>query len=117
MRGRQQFLGIRTATVVLEAAAKPVGVRFQGIGLSADLTDAFLAPAFPMNARGLVSHDGFSSLVLRQGDVFGFPGYDGKLLPFPSLFGALDPLLRRGDEIPPDEPRRGEMRAAQQHRS
>src|SRR5882762_2331259 len=54
--------------------------------------------------------------VMRQRDEFGFSWDLGKLPSFPTLFGALDTLLRRGDEIPPDEPRRGEMFAAQQHR-
>src|SRR5260221_13614382 len=118
MRGRQQLLRIRAAAVVLEAAAKPVGIRFQGVGLGADLTDALLAPAFPMNARGLVAHKRSSSgSVMRQRNEFGFPGYGRKLLPFPTLFGTLDALLGRGDEIPPDEPRRGERCAAEQHRS
>src|SRR5882724_11723263 len=54
--------------------------------------------------------------VMRQRDEFGFSWDLRKLPPFPTLFGALDALFRRGDEIPPDEPRRGEMFAAQQHR-
>src|SRR5260370_42160507 len=54
---------------------------------------------------------------MRQRDEFGFPWDRGKLLPFPTLFGAFDTLLRRGDEIPPDEPRRREMFTAQQHHS
>src|SRR5260370_35210117 len=54
--------------------------------------------------------------VMRQRDEFGFSWDLRKLPPFPTLFGALDALFRRGDEIPPDEPRRVETFAAQQHR-
>src|ERR1700679_2404076 len=115
MSGRQQLLGIRAAPIILEAAAVAIGVGFQGVRLRADLADAILAPPFPMNARSFVSHGNSFGSVVRKWDEFGFSGHAGKLSPFPSLLGALDALLRGGDEIPPNVSRRGEALPAQQH--
>src|ERR1700734_3921943 len=54
-------------------------------------------------------------LVMRQRNEFAFSGHGGELLSLPTLFGALDTLLGRRNEIPPHMPRRGKWFASQQH--
>src|SRR5258706_8724771 len=56
MRRAQQFFGIRSALVVLEAARKAVRIALQRGGFGADLALAVLALAFPVHSRFLVAH-------------------------------------------------------------
>jgi hypothetical protein len=56
VRRGQQFLGISTATIILETTAVSVGIGFQRVGLGAYLAHTLLAPPFPMYARCFVAH-------------------------------------------------------------
>src|SRR6202044_2932681 len=105
-----------------EGAREAIGVGLQSVGFGADPADTLLAPALPVNVCDLVGHGGSlllvwvtGWLVVGQWGEFGFAGHGGEFPPLPSPLGVLDALVRGGDEIPPDVPRRGKAFASQEH--
>ena len=79
------------------------------------------SPSFADVSVGLTSRGRAPAALLRQRDELGVVPrrqLEAAVLPVagpPGLLGRLDPLLRRGDEVPPDVARPAQRLAAEQH--